>query len=459
MECRLLKHGILLVALLLLPGLEARAQGSAADLCKSSKCITELSPWLDQLEACRGSSSKLAALEQRITTMEGEREAAKAALGSKEQALSVCTNARAEAEKLVKEKGEEAASFKTKIGNLEKKIGALEKDIEEERKLAAGTGDSEKLTQAVRLANDWKNEADRIKEEAETAGKEAAALKAEAEAARQEIASLKTRLASLETKDPNDQKPRGLATYDTSPSPKPPELKPGDGALSGDLEDKARKLQEMLDDTRRVLVEKEKEKEASDSAIRQVLTDLVDYLGKTFECGSFSVETRSGIRVLKGTVAEGRHRDDAWKMVLDSPLARLVHSSEIDVTASGSQVCFVKTRASGWLMARERGSKGGQASATFLRRFLDPSVIPLLPQAGGDSDCATLGTVIKSLEPLDHRPVGADAVFVRAGDGKVAQCYDSGSGWRLRPVRPGDGKAPAWLLVPEGRSDAGTGRP
>src|SRR5688572_26542178 len=158
MECRLLKHGILLVALLLFPGLEARAQDSAADLCKSSKCVTELSPWLDQLEACRGSSSKLAALEQRITTMEGEREAAKAALGSKEQALSVCTNARAEAEKLVKEKGEEAASFKTKIGDLEKKIGALEKDIEEERKLAAGTGDSEKLTQAVRLANDWKNE-------------------------------------------------------------------------------------------------------------------------------------------------------------------------------------------------------------------------------------------------------------------------------------------------------------
>jgi hypothetical protein len=458
-----LKRGILLVlALVLLPGLQARAQQSKATaeaLCRSSKCSVELTPWLDQLEECKGSTNKIDTLQKQVKTLEGARD-------GKEKELSSCVVATIDAEKLAKEATDQAESLK-------KEVETLKKAVEEERKLAAGKGDSERLAEAVRLANAWKHEADRIKEEGDAARKEAAALKAEAEAAKKEVTVLKAEVASvkkeLETRsasaDPHDpsDKDRGLKTYApkaTAAEDKSKAAAAEKGAPSGELDDKSKQLQAMLEDTRRVLVETEKEKAASDGVIRQVLSDLVDSLGRTFECASFSVESRGGgTRVLKGTVAESRHRDEAWKQVLDSPLAKLVNSSEIDVTASGAQVCFVKTRASGWLMARERGSKGGQASATFLRRFLDPSVIPLLPPASGDSDCETLGAVIKSLEPLDNRPIGTDAVFVRARDDRVAQCYDSGSGWRLRQVGASDAKAAAWLLVPESRPDSGTGRP
>jgi hypothetical protein len=464
MECSLLKRGILLVlALALLPGLQARAQQSKATaeaLCKSSKCSIELTPWLDQLEECKGSTSTIGTLQKQVKALEGERD-------GKEKELSSCAVATIDAERLAKEATDQAETLK-------KEIEALKKAVEEERKLAAGKGDSERLAEAVRLANAWKHEADRIKEEGDAARKEAAALKAETEAAKKEVIALKAEVASakkgLETRiasaDPNDPdaKDRGLKTYApkaTAAADKAvKETAAGKDAPSGEIEDKNKQLQAVLEHTRRVLAETEKEKVASDGVIRQVLGDLVDSLGRTFECSSFSIETRGGgTRVLKGAVAESRHRDEAWRKVLDSPLAKLVNSSEIDVTASGGQVCFVKTRASGWLMARERGSKGGQASATFLRRFLDPSVIPLLPPASGDSDCETLGAVIKSLEPLDNRPIGADAVFVRARDDRVAQCYDSGSGWRLRPIGASDAKAAAWLLVPGSRPDGGTGRP
>ena len=141
----------------------------------------------------------------------------------------------------------------------------------------------------------------------------------------------------------------------------------------------------------------------SEGAIRQVLTDLVDVLGKTFECGSFTVEMRNGARVLKGTVAEGRHRDDAWKMVLDSPLARLVHSSEIDVTAAGGHVCFVKTRASGWLMARER-DKAGPGLGAVPAFSIDANVVPMLPRASERRRVRDAGCRVKGLEPIEPRP-------------------------------------------------------
>jgi hypothetical protein len=232
----------------------------------------------------------------------------------------------------------------------------------------------------------------------------------------------------------------------------------GDESGLSELEQKNKRLQEMLADTQRVLVERQKEMDVSDGAIRQVLADLVDLLGKTFECASFSVEMKNGARVLKGTVGEGRHRDEAWKMVLDSPLARLVHSSEIEVTAAGGRVCFIKTREPGWLMARSR-DKADQGATLFLRLALDPAVIQMLPRASDHPECETLGAVVKALEPLEPRPSEL-AVWVRGSNGAVTQCYAAPDGWKLRYRVPDrDGKWPAWILLREGDRGSGGVRP
>ena len=119
----------------------------------------------------------------------------------------------------------------------------------------------------------------------------------------------------------------------------------------------------------------------------------------------------------------------------------------VALTAAVKGVCFVKTRAPGWLMARS-GDKADQDSTLFLRPFIDAGVIPRLPQVRGSRECGPLRDVLKSLQPLDPRP-SVDAVFVRSGEA-VGQCYDSGEGdWKLRPVSKSDRKHQAWILVPE----------
>jgi hypothetical protein len=128
-----------------------------------------------------------------------------------------------------------------------------------------------------------------------------------------------------------------------------------------------------------------------------------------------------------------------------------VHSSEIDVTASGGRVCLVKTREPGWLMARSR-EKADEGFTLFLRLSLDSSLIQMLPRASDHSECERLGAVIKALEPLEPRPSEL-AVWVRGGNDAVTQCYASPEGWKLRyRVPERDGKWLAWILVPEGSS-------
>jgi hypothetical protein len=421
------------------PEKDTASQG--ADICKTPLCPRMVGAWLKDLKACEVKTARIKELDDEVGRLKSEGQES-AGLQSR---LDTCSAAGTEAEKRAKEATDLA--------------DRLKKDLDELMRISASAGgEPQKLWEAVRRANAWKAEADRIKAASEAARKEAADLKVETEAARKEVSELKVKVATLEALkgDPS----RGVTRIDTIPDDKPSDTatKTPDGnadptALS-DLELKNKKLQEMLEDTRRVLTEKEKEKEVSEGAIRQVLTDLVDLLGRTFECASFSVETRSGARVLKGTVAESRHRDDAWKMVLDSPLARLVHSSEIDVTAASSQVCFVKTREPGWLIARSR-DKADQGAALFLRFSLDTNVIPLLPRAGDHSECEKLGAVIKSLEPLEPRPSEL-AVWVRGSNDAVTQCYASPDGWKLRYRVPDrDGKWPAWILVPETQPGGG----
>ena len=415
---------------------EKDTASQGADICKTPHCPRMVGAWLQDLKACEVKTARIKKLDDEVGELKGKGQES-AELQSR---LDTCSAASAEAEKRAKEATDLAEGLK--------------KDFEELKRITAvAGGEPEKLLEAVRLANAWKAEADRIKGESAAARKEAADLKVETDAANKEVSELKVKVATLEAlkDDPN----RGVTRIDQTPDTKPSETDTkADSTTLGALELKNKKLQEILDDTRRVLKEKEKEKEVSEGAIRQVLTDLVDLLGKTFECASFSVEMRSGARVLKGTVAESRHRDDAWKMVLDSPLARLVHSSEIDVTAAGSHVCFVKTREPGWLMARSR-DKADQSAALFLRFSLDANVIPLLPRAGDHSECEKLGAVIKSLEPLEPRPSEL-AVWVRGSNDAVTQCYASPDGWKLRYRVPDrDGKWPAWVLVPETQTGGG----
>jgi hypothetical protein len=412
-----------------------------ADICKTPLCPRMVGAWLKDLKACEVKTARIKELDDELGKLKGKGQEP-AELQSR---LDACSAAGAEAEKRAKKATDLAEGLK--------------KDFEELKRITAvAGGEPEKLMEAVRLANAWKAEADRIKGASEAARKEAADLKREADAAKKEVSELKVKVATLEAlkDDPN----RGLTRIDQTPDTKPSETdtKPPEGKTDpttlSELELKNRKLQEILDDTRRALKEKEKTTEVSEGAIRQVLTDLVDLLGKTFECASFSVEMRNGARVLKGTVAEGRHRDDAWKMVLDSPLARLVHSSEIDVAAAGRNVCFVKTREPGWLMARSR-DKADQGTVLFLRFSLDANVIALLPRAGNHGECEKLGAVIKALEPLEPRPSEL-AVWVRGNDDAVTQCYASPDGWKLRYRVPDrDGKWPAWILLSETQAGGG----
>jgi hypothetical protein len=407
---------------------------------------------LEQLEACKGSHARIGVLEKQrdglkkqAETLEGERDEAKTALGSKEQELAACSAASAEAEKRAKEATELAEGLK--------------KELEDLKKLPAGKGDSAKLADAIELAHAWKATADRNKDEGEAAKKEAADLKATLETAKKQVTDLKARIAALETPKDAADPDRGLkhVAPDKTPDATAPDAK-ADQAMLSELEIKNKKLQEMLEDTRRILVEKEKEKEVSEGAIRQVLTDLVDLLGRTFECSSFTVEMRNGGRILKGTVAEDKHRDEARKMVLDSPLARLLGRPEIDVTAAGGRVCFVKTREPGWLMARSR-EKADQGATLFLRLSLDANVIQMLPRAADHGECERLGAVIKSLEPLEPRP-SEPAVWVRGSNDAVTQCYASPEGWKLRYRVPDrDGKWPAWILLPDSQPGGGSARP
>jgi F0F1-type ATP synthase membrane subunit b/b' len=408
----------------------------AEAVCKNPQCPGIIGAWQQDLKACGGKAARIKELEGEVDKLKGKGQET-ADLQSR---LDTCSAAGTDADKRVKE----ATDL----------VESLKKEVEDLKKLAAGTGDSEKLLEAIKLANAWKERADSIKDEGEAAKKEAADLKVETETAKKEMADLKAKIATLEASS-QDDKDRGLKVLDQTPDTKTPGLKDPKLDEAGlNLEQKNKRLQEILDDTRRVLVEKEKEKEVSEGAIRQVLADLVDLLGKTFECSSFTVEMKSGARVLKGTVSEAKHRDDAWKMVLDSPLARLVHSSEIDVTASGARVCFVRTRDPGWLLAQSR-EKTELGATLFLRLALDPSVVQMLPRAADHSECERLGAVIMSLGPPEPRPSEL-AVWVRAGNGAVTQCYASPDGWKLRYRVPDrDGKWPAWVLLPTSQPGGG----
>jgi uncharacterized coiled-coil DUF342 family protein len=417
---------------------EKDTASQGADICKNPHCPRMVGAWLQDLKACEVKSTRIKELTDQVASLKGKGQEG-AELQSR---LDTCSAAGAEAEKRAKE-----------AANLAE---GLRKELEELKRVTAiAGGDPAKLMEAVSLANAWKAEADRIKDEGEAARKEAAELKAEADAAKKAASEIKAeadaakkamselnaKVAALE-KDPV----RGVTRLDQTLDKPETEMT--------DLELKNKRLQEILDDTRKVLEEKEKEKELSEGAIRLMLTDLVDLLGRTFECASFNVEMRHGAGVLKGTVGESRHRDDAWKMVRDSPLARLVRSSEIDVTASGSRVCFDRTREPGWLVGRGR-DKADPGATLFLRLTLDASVIPLLPRAGDHSECERLGDVIKSLEPLDPQP-SEPAVWVRGSNDAVTQCYASPDGWKLRShVSDRDGKLQAWILVPESQLGGG----
>jgi hypothetical protein len=425
----------------------------AAIVCKNPQCPGVVGAWLLDMKACEVKTARIKELDEELVSLKGKGKDA-AELQSR---LDTCATASAETEKRAKEATELA--------------DALKKELEQLKAVIAGT-DAEKLKQALDRAIQWKTWAERKEAESETARKDAEAakkdaevakkeadeIKVEAEAAKKEATELKMKVATLELlkDDPNrgvkriDQTPDDTKASDTATKTPEGETK-ADASTLSELELKNKKLQEILEDTRRVLVEEKKEKEVSEGAIRQVLADLVDHLGKTFECASFSVEMRNGARVLKGSVAESRHRDEAWKLVLDSPLARLVHSSEIDVTASGGRVCLVKTREPGWLMARSR-EKADEGFTLFLRLSLDSSLIQMLPRASDHSECERLGAVIKALEPLEPRPSEL-AVWVRGGNDAVTQCYASPEGWKLRyRVPERDGKWLAWILVPEGSS-------
>jgi hypothetical protein len=395
----------------------------AAAICKNPQCSVIVGAWQQDIKACVTKNARLKELEGEVGTLQ-----------VKGKELAACSDARAEADKRAKEATD-------RVDSLQKELEVLKQAA------AAAAGDPQKYLEAVERAMQWKEVAERVKEEADAAKKEA-------DAAKKEVTDLKSKVASLEAQAGNDPN-RGMKNVDKETKTSAGDTKVDETALS-DLEQKNKKLRDILDDTRRVLVEKQKEMEVSDGAIRQVLTDLVDRLGKTFECASFSVEMKNGARVLKGTVGEGKHRDEAWKMVLDSPLARLVHSSEIDVTAAGGGVCFVKTREPGWLMARSR-DKADQGATLFLRFALDPSVIQMLPRASDHAECAKLGAVVKALEPLEPRPSEL-AVWVRGSNGAVTQCYAAPDGWKLRYRVPDrDGKWPAWILLREGDTGGGGG--
>lgn len=412
----------------------------ASIICKNPQCPGVVGAWLLDMKACEGKTARIKQLDEEVGRLKGD--SGKAA--ELQSRLDACATASTDAEKRAKEASDMAES--------------LQKEIERLKALMANT-DAEKLGQAMARLDDWiayakkieeqsKKEAVDLKAQAESAKKEAEELKAEADTARKQATELKIEVARLEAL--KDDSKRGVTRVDQTPD----DTSKADPSGLSELELKNKKLQEILDDTRRVLMEKEKEKEVSEGAIRQVLGDLVDHLTKTYECGSFSVEMRNGARVLKGTVAESRHRDDAWKQVLDSPLARLVHSSEIDVTAAGTRVCFVKTREPGWLMARSR-EKADQGATLFLRLSLDYNIIPLLPRAGDHSECERLGAVVQAMAPLEPRPSEL-AVWVRSANDAVTQCYASPEGWKLRyRVPERDGKWLAWILVP----DAGAVRP
>jgi hypothetical protein len=129
----------------------------------------------------------------------------------------------------------------------------------------------------------------------------------------------------------------------------------------------------------------------------------------------------------------------------------------VALTVAVKGVCFVKTSVPGWLMARS-GDRADDGATLFLRPFIDPGLIPRLPQAGASGACGPLREALKALQPLDPRP-SVDAVFVRSGEA-VAQCYDSGEGgWKLRPVSKSDRKHQAWILIPETPGEGGGVRP
>lgn len=196
----------------------------------------------------------------------------------------------------------------------------------------------------------------------------------------------------------------------------------------------------------RLKAEKEKLRQQADSdvaALRKEVERLRMENGKQLpQAAEGKKEQQPVVEEKKQPEASGQAQGEAGECVA--------------LTAAVTGVCFVRTRAPGWLMARS-ADKADQGSTLFLRPFIDGGIIRQLPQVRGSRECGSLRDVLKSLQPLDPRP-SVDAVFVRSGD-VVGQCYDSGEGdWKLRPVSKSDRKQQAWILVPE-TQPAGGARP
>jgi hypothetical protein len=252
-----------------------------------------------------------------------------------------------------------------------------------------------------------------------------------------DVGKLQGKLATCTTKaaDAEDRAARLQAEVDL--------LKKAAGPDAGQLAKAVAAAKGWQSEVERLRAEKEKLQQQADSDVAALRKEVERLrLGN----GKQRLPTEED-KKQQPPVAEAKKQPEA------SGQAQREEGGCVALAAAVKGVCFVRTGAPGWLMARS-GDKADRGSTLFLRAFIDAGVVPRLPQVTAGSDCGPLRDVLKSLQPLDPRP-SVDAVFVRSGDA-VGQCYDAGEGdWKVRPVSKSDRKQQAWILVPDTQADGG----
>jgi hypothetical protein len=422
--------------------LTAKAEELAACLARppgsSPETVAALEKRAEQAEAStREAQTKAKDAEAKAAAEEAKAEAAMAKAKDVEAALGLEIKKEAEAreeERAGRLKAEKA--LEEIRGTIPAEtIARLEKELDE----AKGQLDitRQKLAEANERIEELSKTADRLRAELAAAVGRTAERDAILAAARKELDDTRHKLAEAEStvsalRDEVGAAKRRLADASTTIAGLGSELKA--------TQARGAEVQAIAEGYERQIV--------------SALNGLVEKLHEKLECGAFSIEMRDGAGVLKGTVVEAQHRDEAREMLGASLLKPLVKRVEIDLGRGVGSVCFERTRAPGWTMARDR--KQGELYPTlFLITKIEssPALSALLPPA---SDCRELGAVLESLEPLDPRPFERDAVWVQGKGGLPALCDRGDNGqWRVREVLSGNTTREGWILLPERPGGAG----